>query len=172
MKCLVKLGRKGISPAITAAIVAVVGIAVGIFIAAQLLGLSFAIGGSPAYTAQVNSLKVDAFEFMIKNLGSVAITDVNVKVLDAISNTEVVSFTIDLDKNSMTVNQGQEMVLRCATGFGTCKVTVSGYGKEIDTKVTWPSNKIIAGRPYKVISEIIFANGERKTWSTIVTATT
>lgn len=158
----------GLSMVIVAAIIIAVGIAAGIYFFMYSQGMIFSTIGSAQYTVALNSFSENELKISIRNIGQVAITELTVKILDGITKKKIWSTSVDLSKTP--VKQGQVVTIDCSVGYG-CMVTISGYEKGINLSAKWPPNNFIAGRPYIVAIEIKFANGQVRTWTTQVTAT-
>ena len=200
----------GISIPIVMALVVAASLAIAVYFIASFMGLGFAVGGTPQYNVNIKQLSTTGFQISIKNIGSVAITKAELKILDGITNKVIYNATIDFKKGAfsatfnttttssttpeqvtcsgtsssgMIVNQGQSAVVTCAVGSG-CTLTVSGYSNSVSlttceaggTTVTvtsyWPPQGLIAGRPYKIVVILHFANGQVREWSTTITAVT
>jgi len=185
----------GISIPIVMALVVAASLAIAVYFIASFMGLGFAVGGTPQYNIEIKQLSTTGFQVSIKNIGSVAITKAELKILDGITNNLVfkveANFTTTSNMFSVynsssgsmistnwsgskapLVNQGQEAVITCAVGTG-CVLTVSGYsGNANITGTIWPPNGLIAGRPYKIVVVLHFANGQTREWSTTITAVT
>ena len=152
------------------AILLVVAVLAALYFSGYLQGLAFGTVGSPQYMVTVSALSTNEFKLNVKNIGQVAIEKADVKILDGISKSEIWKVTLDFKSANKVVKQGQEATLTCAVGFG-CTYTVSGHSGEVTLKTTWPPTNLIAGRPYIISVKLYFANGQTKTWTTTVTAT-
>jgi len=155
---------------IVSILVLIVAIMLALYFTGRLQALFYGVTGSAQYMVTLNSLSENEFKLSIKNIGSVAIVRADIKILDGITRTQIWSATINFQNSRIPVKQGQTAVIDCAVGYG-CVVTVSGYSNSISLSSNWPPSQFIAGRPYIISVKLYFANGQQKTWTTEITAT-
>ncbi len=173
----------GISIPIVMALIIAASIAIAVYFIATFMGLSFAVGGTPQFSAEFGQLSKSAFEVRIKNIGSASIKQIDLVIVNS-TNKPVFNATFTLSK---PIAQGQEAVITCDIADGTCNLTVSGgtgiratpecgkYHGGYDGwcssgKPKWPPDELIPGESYRVVVKVHFTNGPVRIATATLTA--